>query len=114
MRATDAALLIVALVIAWSFYRAHRSDSAAFANFNLLDLILENGRVSRLACVFLGAFMVSSWVIVRMTIDGKMTELIFAGYGTMWVSPIIAKLFANIPAATTITQTTATTTLTTP
>ena len=97
MRATDAALLIVALCIAWSFYRAHKMDKGAFANFNLLDLILEHGRVSRLACVFMGSFMVSSWIMVRMTIDGKMNELIFAGYGAMWVSPIVAKLFSPAP-----------------
>ena len=114
MRATDAALLIVALCIAWSFYRAHRSDSAAFNNFNLLDLLLENGRVSRLAVVFLGSFLVSSWIMVRMTIDGKMSELIFAGYGAMWVSPIIAKLFSPAPLASTSTQTISTQTVVNP
>ena len=94
MRAADAALLIVALVIAWSMYRAHKSGDAEFAKFNLLDLIVENGRVSKLACVFMGSFAVSSWVVIRLTFDGKMTELLFAAYGAMWVTPITAKLFS--------------------
>ena len=106
MRATDGALLIVALSIAWSFYRAHRSNDDAFKHFNLLDLLMENGRVSRLASVFLGSFLVSSWIMVRMTIDGKMTELIFAAYGAMWVAPIIAKLFSPAPLQTTSTKVT--------
>lgn len=94
MRAMDGALLIVALCIAWSFYRAHRSTDFAF---NVFDLLMENNRVSRLACVFLGSFLVSSWIMVRLTLDGKMNELIFAGYGAMWVAPIIAKLFSPAP-----------------
>lgn len=90
MRAGDGALLIVALVIAWSLYRAHRSADMAF---NLFDLIMENGKVSRLACVFLGSFVVCSWVLVRLTIEGKLTEALFTAYGAIWVAPIIAKMF---------------------
>lgn len=114
MRATDASLLIVVLVIAWSMYRAHRSGDAGFANFNLIDIIVENGRVSKLACVFIGSFAVSSWVVIRLTLDGKMTELLFAAYGAMWVTPITAKLFSPAPPSSTSTQTTSTQTVTNP
>ena len=92
MRAADAAILIIALVIAWSFYRAHTNRTYAF---DLFDLIMEHGKLSRLACVFMGSFGVSSWVMVRATVDGKMTEGLFTAYGAIWVAPIIAKLFAN-------------------
>lgn len=94
MRGMDAALLVVALAIFWSMYRAHRN--AAFT-FNVFDILMDNGRVSRLACVFMGSFLVSSWVMVRMTFDGKMTEGLFMAYGTVWVAPIIAKLFSPAP-----------------
>jgi len=100
MRATDAAILIVALVIAWSFYRAHKN---ANYTFDLFDLVMENGRLSRLACVFMGSFAVSSWIMVRATVDGKMTEGLFLAYGGVWVAPIIAKLFSIQPAAKEIT-----------
>lgn len=90
MRSADGAMLIVALVIAWSLYRANRD----IANFNLLDLIMENGRVSKIACVFLGSFATFSWVMVRLTIDGKMTEGYIGLYGATWVAPILAKLYA--------------------
>lgn len=95
MRATDGALLIVALVVAWSFYRAHRD--ARMTSFNLFDLIMENGRVSKLACVFLGSFGVTSWLMVRLTLDGKMTEGYLTAYGALWIIPITAKLFSPAP-----------------
>ena len=98
MRAADAAILIVSLVIAWSFYKAHTNQDF---NFNLFDLILENGKLSRLACVFMGSFAVSSWIMVRVTIDNKMTEGLFMAYGGVWVAPIIAKLFSTQPPAKT-------------
>jgi len=71
VRAYDAALLIVALVIAWSIYRAHNDESNTF---NVLDLVMENGRLSRIACAFMATLVVTSWVIVRQTSDGKLTE----------------------------------------
>ena len=94
MRAADGALLIVALVVAWSFYRAHRN---AALTFNLFDLIMENGRVSKLACVFLGSFGVTSWIMVRLTLDGKMTEGYLTAFGALWIIPITAKLFSPAP-----------------
>ena len=92
MRTADAVLLILGLVLAWSFYRAHLDQTSVI---NLFDLVMEHGKLSRLACVFMGSFGVSSWVMIRATVDGKMTEGLFAAYGAIWVAPIIAKLFAN-------------------
>ena len=114
MRATDGALLIVALAVAWSLYRAHRSDSGVFAQFNLLDLLMENGRLSRIACAFMATLFVTSWVIVRLTFDGKMTEGYFIGYGGMWVAPIIAKLFSPPSQTATAVSTTSVSTTVTP
>lgn len=91
MTASEGALLIVALCIAWSVYRADRATNA----FNLLDLLMENGRVSRIACAFLVTLVVTSWAVVHLTVLGKLTEGIFIGYGGMWVAPIVAKLFST-------------------
>ena len=95
MRATDGALLIVALVIAWSFFRSHRDPAI---NFNLFDLLLEGGRLSRIACAFMATLIVTSWVIIRLTVEGKLTEGLFTAYVAAWVAPIVAKLFAGSPA----------------
>lgn len=94
MRASDAPLLIVVLVIAWSLYKAHRRVEN---DFSLFDLLMENGRVSKIACVFLGSFAVFSWIMVRLTLDGKMTEGYIGLYGATWAAPLIAKLFSPAP-----------------
>ncbi len=94
MRATDASLLIITLVVAWSLYRAHRNPAY---EFNFFDLLMENGKLSRIACVFIGSFAVSSWIMIRTTMDGKMTEGLFTAFGVIWVAPICAKLFAPAP-----------------
>ena len=103
MRATDGALLIIALVIAWSVYRAHRNQENTF---DVFDLLMENGRLSRIACAFMVTLIATTWIMVRLTFDGKMTEGYFIGYGGMWVAPIIAKMFGTPATPSTTTTTT--------
>jgi len=107
VRATDAALLIVALAIAWSFYRAHRNPETTF---NLFDLLMEHGRLSRIACAFMATLVVTSWVIVKLTVEGKLTEGLFGAYVAAWVAPIVARMF-SLPqnTSTSITSTSTTT-----
>lgn len=91
MRLVDAVTLIIVLLLSWSFYRLHRDPES---KFNVFDLIMENGRVSRLAFAFMTLLGVSSWVVVRLVVENKMTEGYFGLYGTMWVAPIIARMFS--------------------
>ena len=90
IRPADGGMLLVALLVAWSFYNAHRGASS----FNLFDLLMEHGRVSRIACLIMGAFGVLSWIMIRLTLDGKVTEGYFTAYGALFVAPIIARMFA--------------------
>lgn len=96
MRATDGALLIVALAVAWSFYRSHRNPAI---QFDLFDLLMEGGRLSRIACAFMATLIVTSWVVIRLTVEGKLTEGLFTAYVAAWVAPIVAKLFSTPPKA---------------
>ena len=105
MRAADAALLIIALVIAWSLYRAHKDHAFAF---NLFDLIMENGRLSKVSCLVMGAFTVHTWIMVRLTFDGKMTEGYLTIYGATWVAPMLARMFSTGPAPSVVATTTTT------
>lgn len=109
MRAADAALLIGSLVLCWSMYRAHKDRNF---KFNLLELLMDNGRISKTAFAFMLTLSVTSWIMLRLTLDGKLTEGYFTGYGLMWVAPLVAKLFAVPPApgTTTVDTTTKTTT----
>lgn len=85
------AVLLAAIVvlITWSFYRLHRDPNT---DFNVLDLLMENGRVSKISCAFLAAFGITSWIMVKLTLDGKMTEGYLGLYGSMWVGPLIARV----------------------
>ena len=103
MKAADAAMLIVALALFWSMYRAHKDPHF---KFNLLELLMDNGRTSKTAFAFMLTLSVTSWIMLRLTLDGKLTEGYFTGYGLMWVGPLVAKMFAApTPPGTTTTDT---------
>jgi hypothetical protein len=102
MDMADAVLAIFMLLITWSFYLAQKDSHNVF---NLFDLVMENGRLSRIGFAFIVALFVTSWVLIRVARDGKMTDLLYAAYGTMWVAPIVAKLFSSQPPAGTTTTT---------
>lgn len=84
--AVAAALLIV------TFWRAHRDT---LAQFNAFDLIMEEGRVNRIALCFMVAFAVTTWVIVFLALRDKLTEGYLTSYGIMWVAPLVTKVIFN-------------------
>lgn len=103
-----------ALLVLLSFWRAHRK---AGVNFNAFDLIMENGRVSKIALAFMVVLGVTTWVIVDLQIKGHLTEGYFTTYGAMWVIPLVAKVVFNkteMPSGTTITTSIQSTEKTTP
>ena len=91
-----AVLAIAAALILISFYRMQADPDV---KFDILDLIMENGRVSRIAFAFMLTLLVTSWIIVKLTVDGKMTEGYLIAYGGLWVAPILTKMFSNNPPA---------------
>lgn len=80
------------LCILLSFLRAHRNHSIKFDAF---DLVMENGRVSKIALAFMLVLCVSSWVIVDQQIKGKLTETMFGLWLTAWVTPLVTKVVWN-------------------
>lgn len=87
------------LAIVVSFWNAHRRTDI---QFNALDLVLENGRVSRISVAFMAVLCVTTWVIVDLQINEKLTEGFFTAYGLMWVAPLVARVVFNkqdMPAA---------------
>lgn len=96
------------LTILVSFWRAQKHPELAFDAF---DLIMENGRVSKIAIAFMIVLIVTTWVIVDLQLKGNLTEGYFVAYGGMWVAPLVAKVVFNkteIPSNTTITSMTET------
>lgn len=111
MRIVDALLVVGALLIVLSIYRLQRDETSVF---NLLDLVMENGRLSRLAFAFIVTLAITSWIVVRLTLDKKMTEGFLWAYGTMWVAGIIAKMFGTSATSSSTTIQSTTTTMPSP
>lgn len=84
-----AAGLLAAVLSMW---RAHRD---ALVEFNAFDLLMENGRVSKIAVAYMLVLGVTTWTIVLLTIRDKLTEGYFLAYGGMWVGPLVAKVVFN-------------------
>ena len=98
-------LAAVAVCIGLALWRAHRRPGF---DFNLFDLLMENGRVSRLALWYNVSGAVSTWVIIDAQIKDKLSEGLFGLWLTAWVGSIIAKLVFNRtePPGTTMIETT--------
>ena len=84
---------VCCVVILYSLYKVHKDPDI---DFNLLDLLLENGRVSKISVLVMGAFFVMSWIMLSLEATSRMTEGYMGLYGTTFVAPLLAKLF--IPA----------------
>lgn len=89
MTPTLALLAVVGLFIIWTIYRAHKDKDFAF---NLFDLIMENGKVSKISCAFMLTLVFSTWLMLDLTLNGKMTEGYFTTYGALWISPLVARV----------------------
>lgn len=85
-------LACAALLVLLTFWRAHRDS---LTQFNAFDLIMESGRVSRIALCFMVAFAVTTWVIVYLALRDKLTEGYLTSYGVMWVAPLVARVIFN-------------------
>lgn len=84
-----ALLVVLVLLLLW---RLHRDPAVSF---NLLDLLLENGRVSKAACVMMGAFGVTTWQMVYFTLENRMTEGFLGIYVGAWIAPVVTRLVVN-------------------
>lgn len=82
-------LVLGATGIGVSFWRAHRRPDV---QFNLLDLLLENGRVSKISFAFMLVLGVSTWVVVDLQVKGRLTDGTFGLWLGAWVAPLVARV----------------------
>ncbi len=91
-------LVVLILVIAWSL---HKRDEDRHSKIDLEDLLLgEDGRLSKAAAVMLGAFALTTWQMIYLTLSDKMTEGYLGIYVAAWIAPTVARLFKAEPAPT--------------
>jgi hypothetical protein len=97
MPLTNAIFIILVFGLIWSIYRLHRNPDI---DFNILDLVMENGRVSKVSCLVMGAFTLHSWIMIDLQATAKMTEGYLTIYGATWVAPLITRLVMTAGAPT--------------
>lgn len=67
------------------------------SNINLDDLIIDpaTNRISKAAAVLMGAFGLSSWVIIYLTVTGKFDNTAFAAYLAAFAIPAVTKIITD-------------------
>ena len=90
-------VIVLAIAVFLITVAAIRLHQRADNDFNILDLLMENGRVSKAAVVMMGAFSLTSWMMVELTLIGKMAEGYFGLYAAAWIAPVVVKLITQGP-----------------
>jgi hypothetical protein len=103
-----AVLLCATLLIMWTLERRNKN---AASSFSFDALLTEDGKTSKAACVMFGAFALSTWILVFLTINEKLTEGYFGAYLAAWVGPVVAKIIKGPDAVSTSTVTATSTTV---
>lgn len=85
-------LAVAAGFVIVSFWRAHRKPGF---DFNVFDLIMDKGKISKFALVFMITFAVSTWLVVVRELKGTLTEGFFGIYCAIWITPVVTKLLSD-------------------
>lgn len=86
---TISLLLILLFIVRVMF----RRDKDPESKINLDDLLIgDDGKVSKAAVVLLGAFLMTTWVIIHLTLMDKLTEGYLTIYAGAWIAPTVTKL----------------------
>ena len=86
------AFLFIAALIVLFFYHAHKYKDT---EFNVYDLFMEDGKTSSKKVIFIGSFIVSSWVIVHKELTAALDATVFGAFLAAWVAPVVANLFST-------------------
>lgn len=84
------ALLVMIGLVVLTLLHSNRSFTS---KLNLEDLLLgEDGKISKAAAVMMGSFLMTTWLMIYLTLNGKMTEGYFTIYCGAWIIPTVTKL----------------------
>ena len=82
--------LAVTVFLAFILWRWHKNPTNPV---DLTDLLMENGRLSRLGVTWMGSFLVMTFGFVYLILKGTITDTYAALYSATWAAPIVAKLW---------------------
>lgn len=87
-------LVVVIAIISVLWHRDKSSASKIDFDTLLLDV---DGRMSKSAIVMFGSFGMTTWMMVFLTLEGKMSEGYLTIYGGLWIIPAVTKLIKGTP-----------------
>ena len=109
-------ILVLALAVLMIMWALERRNKSAASRISLDDLLIgDDGKMSKASAVMFGSFALTTWVVVYLTINDKLTEFIFGAYVAAWVAPAVTNILKGPqvqqpqPGTTTIVATTQTT-----
>lgn len=89
--------LTVALVMAVIFliWKVSKLNRDPHNKFDVLDLFMENERLSKAAVVMMGSYALTTWLMVYLALHDKLTEGYFGLYATAWIAPVVVRLITG-------------------
>lgn len=91
----DLLMVSLAVFILFCFYTAFKLHTSKSNTFDILDLLMENGRISKAAVVMMGSFALTTWIMISLTSTDKLTEGYLGIYVGAWIAPVVVRLIAN-------------------
>lgn len=90
------AAAVLAAGIALVMVSLARRSRASGNGYELGDLLLgDDGRASKAAHVMFGSFFLTSWIMVQLTLSGRLTDGELAAYLLAWVTPAVTRLIVQ-------------------
>lgn len=83
------ALALIALAVVLGLVRRWRDKHSPI---DLDDLLMENGRMSKIAVGYMALLVFSIWLMSYLAFNDKMTEGYFTIFCATWVAPIITRI----------------------
>ena len=93
----DVMAVLLGLFVVWLVIAVNRLNARTDNSFQVLDLFMENGRISKAAVVMMGAFGLTTWMMVNLTLQGKLTEGYLGIYVAAWITPVVVRLITGSP-----------------
>ena len=86
------AVLLLLVVIYLTIILIKRSRSSS-SNLDLEDLLLgDDDKISKAAFVMMGSFAMTTWLMIYLTLNAKMTEGYLSIYVGAWIVPTVVKM----------------------
>jgi hypothetical protein len=99
MNLTKLAMVVVlVLVILLISLALVKRDRSTVSRINLEDLLIgDDSKLSKAAAVMMGAFAMTTWLMVYLALNAKMTEGYLAIYVGAWIAPTVTRLIVAKP-----------------